>query len=103
MTPSQISLLGQIMHDHFTRCWNSDGLANPKDYVAIIEVHFRADGSLAVAPVLVNPSSDPRARAIGESAVAAVRGCGPMPVPQALLPTYNIWKDSKLGLNPNSL
>lgn len=101
MSPSLVNQLGSIMTEHYNRCWSKSGLDLKQNYVAQIRVRFRPDGSLAGEPVLLNPSGDPKARSIADSALRAVSLCGPVPLPPALLPFYLEWKDGLLRMDPN--
>ncbi len=87
----------------YLRCWSpptktpADG-----DYAAKIRVQHNADGSLAGAPVLVNPPSDPDWRAYAESAVRAVKKCNPLSVPTEYAPRYDRWRRLTLYFSPDS-
>lgn len=100
MSPTMSDQFNGLVREHYRQCWNQGNLDPAQSYFARIAVHFNPDGSLIGAPVLRNPSSDPQARSIGESALRAIRSCGPVPVPASLAPFYNEWKDGILVMKP---
>ena len=100
MSPTMSDQFNGLVREHYRQCWNQGNLDPGQSYAARIAVHFNPDGSLNGAPVLRNPSADPQARSIGESALRAIRSCGPVPVPASLAPFYNEWKDGILVMKP---
>ena len=100
MSPSQNGELGEIIKEHYRHCWNTSGLNLELAYTAQVAVQFSPQGTVVGTPTLKNPSADPREKAIGESALRAVRSCGPVPVPARLVPFYDEWKLGILRLKP---
>ena len=100
MSPSQGDRFNSLVKDHYRQCWNQGNLDQTQNFVAQVIVHFRQDGSLIGEPSWRNPTSDPKARSIGESALRAIKSCGPVPVPADLAAFYNEWKDGVLLMKP---
>jgi len=100
MSPSMADALDGYLRDRYKQCWNFLSFSDTPRYVPKIKVSFRQDGSLAAAPVLLNPPSDPTARSLADSALRAVRSCDPMKIPAQFAPYYDQWKDSTVAFNP---
>jgi hypothetical protein len=82
-------------------CWKQP--AQPADtdpYVARVRLAFKPDGSLARAPKLVNPPSDPALKPAAKSVMQAVQSCNPLPVPAQYRPFYEQWKTQTIQFNP---
>ena len=82
-------------------CWKPP--AQPADsdpYVARVRLAFKPDGSLAKAPKLVNPPSDPALKPQAKSVMQAVEACNPLPVPAQYRPFYEQWKSRTIQFNP---
>ncbi len=92
--------LDGYLRERYKQCWNYVAFSETPRYVPKVRVAFRPDGSLAAAPVLINPPSDPTARALADSALRAVRSCNPMKIPAQFAPYYDQWKDSTVAFNP---
>ena len=86
----------ELLDAHYSRCWDQSGLSTDTAYRPLIRVHFLKSGALSAEPVLANPGGDAKARAMAESAVRAIRSCGPVPVPEKYLAFYDDWKDPPL-------
>ena len=87
----------------YLRCWSPPSkIPEDSDYAAKIRVQHNSDGSLAGAPVLVNPPSDPDWRSYADSAVHAVKKCNPLTVPAEYLPRFDHWKKVTLYFSPAS-
>jgi hypothetical protein len=63
-------------------------------------VAFNPDGSLARAPKLVNPPSDPALKPQAKSVMQAVEACNPLPVPAQYRPFYEQWRTRTIHFNP---
>jgi hypothetical protein len=88
----------------YSRCWTPPANHPPGgDYAAKIRVLHGADGSLAGAPVLVNPPSDPAWRPYADSAVRAVTACNPLAVPPQYLSRFDQWRKMTLYFSSDSL
>lgn len=85
----------------YLRCWSPPAkIPTDGSYAAKIRVSHNANGSLAGAPVLVNPPSDPDWRSYAESAVRAVKKCNPLSVPAEYLPRFDHWRKVTLYFSP---
>ncbi len=100
MSPSMADAFDSMLRERYKQCWNYLSFSDAPRYVAKIHVTFRPDGSLAGAPVLTNPPSDPAARSLADSALRAVRSCDPLRIPAQFAPFYDQWKDSTVAFNP---
>ncbi len=87
-----------LVSEHYARCWDQSALNTGISYRPLVRVHFRQNGTLAADPVLANQPGDGQARAMADSALRAIRNCGPVPIPPSLLPFYDEWKDSVLKM-----
>jgi uncharacterized protein YecT (DUF1311 family) len=87
----------------YLSCWTPP-TAPPggERYMAEVRVDFNADGTLASAPALLNPPSDPAWRAHAESAVRAVLKCNPLHVPPEYAPYYEQWRTKTVHFDPQS-
>lgn len=87
----------------YLRCWSPPAkIPADGDYAAKIRVSHNANGSLAGAPILVNPPSDPDWRSYADSAVRAVKKCNPLSVPAEYLPRFDHWRKVTLYFAPDS-
>ena len=87
----------------YLHCWSPPTkIPDDRDYAAKIRVLHNADGSLAGAPVLVNPPSDPDWRTYAQSAVQAVKKCNPLAVPAEYAPRFDHWRKVTLYFSPDS-
>jgi hypothetical protein len=100
MSPSMADAFDSFLRERYKQCWNYLSFADTPRYVPKVRVVFRQDGSLAAAPVLLNPPADPTARALADSALRAVRSCDPMRIPSQFAPFFDQWKDSVVAFNP---
>jgi hypothetical protein len=82
-------------------CWKQSAAPSDSDpYVAYVRLAFRPDGSLAKAPKLVNPPSDPALKPQAKSVMTAVQACNPLPVPAQYRPFYEQWKTKTIHFSP---
>ena len=82
-------------------CWKSATQPSDSDlYVARVRVAFKPDGSLAKAPKLVNPPSDPALKPQAKSVMQAVQACNPLPVPAQYRPFYEQWRTKTIHFSP---
>ena len=93
MSPSMWGQLQSLLADRYKQCWLSPPGFESR-YVPQIKLSFNADGTLQGQPVLMNPASDPKDRAMAESALRAVRNplCNPMRFPANFMPYFDQWK-----------
>jgi colicin import membrane protein len=99
MSPSLMGQLDEYMIDQYKRCWNPVGVDTGR-YMPKISVRYNVDGSLASEPRLLNPTADPAARALADSALRAIHVCNPLNIPARFQPFYEEWKDRTLSFNP---
>jgi hypothetical protein len=86
----------------YLRCWAPPStLPKGEKYAAQVRVVHKPDGSLAIAPALVNPPIDPEWRAFAESAVRAVTQCNPLQVPPRYLSQFEQWRKMTLHFSPD--
>lgn len=84
-----------LVSEHYSRCWgDQSATATGTAYRPLLRLHFRQNGTLIGDPQLANQPSDPKARAMADSALRSVKNCEPVTIPASLLPFYDEWKDS---------
>lgn len=82
-------------------CWKAPAQPAESDpWVGRVRLAFKPDGSLAKAPKLVNPPSDPALKPQARSVMHAVQSCNPLPVPAQYRPFYEQWKTQTIQFNP---
>jgi hypothetical protein len=87
----------------YLRCWTPPStLPEGERYAAQVRVVHNLDGSLSIAPVLVNPPIDPEWRAYADSAVRAVTKCNPLQVPPRYLSQFEQWRKMTLYFSPDT-
>jgi len=87
----------------FKPCWSPPHKAPGGDsYLPRVRVAFKADGTFASAPRLVNPPYDPDWRPFAEAALKAVKSCGPLRIPAKYAPYYERWKTQTLFFDPTN-
>lgn len=100
MSPSLWGQLDGLLTAQYKQCWSNPSAGGGPIYVPQIRVIYNQDGSLAQAPVLVNPPSDPMLRSVAESAMRAVRMCDPLRIPAQYAPYYQQWRARTLRFDP---
>ena len=96
-------LLDSWFINSYLRCWTPPAtLPSGEQYAAQIRIVHNLDGSIASAPVLVNPPSNPEWRVFANSAVRAVTKCNPLKVPPQYLDHFDQWKKMSLHFSPDS-
>lgn len=81
----------------YLKCWSPPvNLPQGEKYGAQIRIVHRADGSLAGAPRLVNPPTDPEWRPYADSALRAVAKCNPLHVPPQYAAQFDQWRKMTL-------
>ena len=101
MSPKMSGDFGQILYDHYSRCWDQSALSGNTPYRPVFKVHFRANGTLIGDPVLENQPGDAQSRSMAESALRAIKNCGPVPVPAQMFAFYDDWKDQRMKMTLN--
>ena len=101
MTSSQEAELDSWIVKTYLGCWKPTAPPSESDpYVAHVRLAFKPDGSLARAPKLVNPPSDPALKAQAKSVMQAVQACNPLSVPAQYRPFYEQWKTKTIHFDP---
>lgn len=104
MSPSFIAQMEGWFQDRFRGCWTQPITVPPgPKYVPMVRVPLNLDGSLAAAPTLLNPPSDPAWRPLAESALRAIRECDPLPVPAQFKPYYDDWRGRVVRFDDDTL
>jgi hypothetical protein len=101
MTNAQEAEFDSWIVKTYLGCWKP--AARPADsdpYVAHVRLAFKPDGSLAKAPKLVNPPSDPALRPQARSVMQAVQACNPLSMPAQYRPFYEQWKTKTIHFDP---
>jgi len=101
MTSAQEADFDSWIVKTYLGCWRPP--AQPADsdpYVAHVRLAFKPDGSLAKAPKLVNPPSDPALKPQAKSVMQAVQACNPLSVPAQYRPFYEQWKAKTIHFSP---
>jgi hypothetical protein len=76
------------------KCWNTASLSiNAKNFVVKLQFTMDENGNVTGSPVVTNRQAGAEFAAAAGSAVRAVRGCSPLPVPKN---KYEAWKE---GIN----
>lgn len=85
LTASQISMIGQLMKNQTTRCWNiNSGLQGASELVVELVVRLKPDGSLDGQPTVSNRRSGAAYNDAALSAMRAVIQCAPYDLPKKL-------------------
>ncbi len=104
LSPSLQAQMEGWFQDRFRGCWIQPITIPPgPKYVPEVRVPLNLDGSLAAAPTLINPPSDPAWRPLAESAVRAIRECDPLPVPDRFKPYYDEWRGRIVRFNDDTM
>lgn len=101
MSPNLKDAFASWISDTYMNCWSPPLTAKSYDYKPQIVIRLQADGSLAAEPALRNPSADPLAVSMVNSAMQAVRRCNPLNVPAQFKPFYEQWKSNTIEFDPN--
>jgi len=99
MTMSEIDALRSQM----MKCWNVPvGAPDPRALVLSLKIQLNQDGSVAGMPQLVETQglSDPYFRAASESAIRAVKMCGPYTLP---VEKYETWSSVTVVFDPTKM
>jgi len=103
MSPSLSAALDAWLQDAYLNCWTPPPTTpDGERYIAEVRVEFTVDGTLASAPALLNPPSDPAWLAHAESAMRAVLKCNPLRVPPEYAPYYEQWRTKTVHFDPQS-
>ena len=101
ISASEIAILAQIIRSCVQSKWNVMGGGEGAQHTIVkLRLRFNADGTLAGAPVIMNPQSTPSFLAISDSAIRAAEACQPYSLPPA---KYEIWKDIVLNFDPRDM
>jgi len=103
MSPTLAAAIDGWLKDAYDSCWAPPPtMPQGERYVAEVTVEFNPDGSLAAAPQLVNPPSDPAWRPHAESAMRAVMRCNPLRVPPEFAPYFQQWRSKTIHFDPEN-
>jgi colicin import membrane protein len=58
-----------------------------------VQISLNQDGSLATAPLVLNPTEDFTFNAVLETGLAAIQRCNPLKIPAAYSATYPAWRE----------
>ena len=97
MSPSMAAAIDGFIIDQYKLCWTPPpGFENR--YLPQIKLTYNTDGTLQGTPMLMNPASDPKDRAMAESALRAVRhpNCNPMRFPASFMPYFEQWRGPRI-------
>jgi hypothetical protein len=101
LSASEIAILAQIIRSCVQSKWNvMGGGEGAQQTIVKLRLRFNADGTLATAPVVMNPQSTPNFLAVSDSAIRAAEACQPYPLPAA---KYEVWKDIVLNFDPRDM
>ncbi len=90
--------------DAFKSCWKPPrGVPDGDPYMPRVRIALERDGSLASAPRLINPPSDPDWRPFAEAALRAIKDCAPVHVPEKHAASYAHWKTATVFFDPHPL
>ena len=104
MSPTLTARMEGWFQDRFRGCWTQPITVPPgPKYVPMVRVPLNLDGSLAAAPTLLNPPSNPAWRPLAESALRAIRECDPLPVPAQFKPYYDEWRGRIVRFDDDAL
>jgi colicin import membrane protein len=98
---SEIAIIGQIIRACVQTKWSIMGGGEAAQHAMVkLRLRFNADGTLAGAPVVMNPQGSTFFLAISESAIRAVQACEPYSLPPS---KYDLWKDIVLNFDPREM
>ena len=101
ITASELAILAQRIRQCVQSKWSVLGGGEGAQSTQVkIRLRFKPDGSLAAAPVIMNPQSTPYFIAVSDSAIRAVQACDPFNLPPE---KYDIWKDIVLNFDPRDM
>ena len=102
MTAAQRAAFDSWLLGAYKQCWSAPKtIPEGETYLPKIRIAYKADGSLAGAPRLVNPPSDPAWRAHADAAVRAVKSCDPLHIPEKFAAYYPQWKTKTVYFDPS--
>ena len=82
------------LRDRIRQCWSMPGGSETTNVVIEVRMQLNKDGSLGVAPILLNRGSNPVFQATADSALRAIRLCAPYDFLPAA--KYDNWKEIDL-------
>jgi colicin import membrane protein len=101
ISASEIAILAQIIRSCVQSKWTVlGGGEGAQQTIVKLRLRFNADGTLAAAPVVMNPQSTAAFLAVSDSAIRAAEACQPYPLPAA---KYEVWKDIVLNFDPRDM
>jgi colicin import membrane protein len=101
ISASEIAILAQIIRSCVQSKWIvMGGGEGAQRTIVKLRLRFNPDGTLATAPVVMNPQGSPTFLAVSDSAIRAAEACQPYPLPSG---KYEIWKDIVLNFDPQEM
>ena len=98
---SEVAIIGQIIRACVQTKWSVMGGGESAQHITVkLRLRFNPDGTLAGAPLVMNPQGTPFFLAISDSAIRAVQACEPYSLPPA---KYDLWKDIVLNFDPREM
>ncbi len=101
LSASELAIIAQIIRSCVQSKWNVLGGSEAAQQVVVkLRLRFNPDGTLAGAPVVMNPQHTTAFLAISDSAIRAAEACQPYSLPPA---KYEAWKDIVLNFDPREM
>lgn len=102
LTASQVSMIGVMMKQQTTRCWNINaGLEGAQDLVVEIVVRLKPNGEIDGRPSVENMRQTPQFRDAANSALRALIQCAPYDLPRNLY--KGGWDHMVVTFDPNKM
>lgn len=95
LNPSQREQLIGLFQEQMRKCMNLPPGSKP-EAKPVVRVGLQRDGSLSVMPSLAGGD-----RAMGESAMRAIRACAPYRIPERFAPYYDDWRALLVTIDPS--
>lgn len=93
----RLQAIARLLHERITACWNVPIQPGAGADTVQVQLDFNSDGSLARAPTLLNPKSDPAFKTLAESTLRAVSRCAPYQELTRYPELYERWRVVKLN------
>jgi hypothetical protein len=101
VSASELAILAQRIRQCVQSKWNLLAGGEQAQHTLVkLRLRFNPDGTLAGAPVIMNPQSTPYFLAVSDSAIRAAQACEPYSLPPE---KYELWKDIVLNFDPRDM
>ncbi len=91
----------EFLRRQIGNCWNTPvGVKNAENLVVKIKIRLKRDGTLERPPEILSPLSSATYRVAADSAVRAIRRCGPYQLPAK---KFNVWREIVLNFDPREM